>query len=315
MRWTRAGLALLIALASAGCTGPEPVRALPRWESCGQAYPWSGPHTPAADLGADVLPRLDADFIAVGAAVCGAQTQERSNGSRYEVATEKRTAEVADLVAALRLPDIPRRQGLCEQDNPSVPWFVLLDAQGRWVRPGVPQDDCGKHRPEVRTAVDDLTLTRVSSWPIGEVLSAQAAAAGCRQGFGNSVQAHARVGGWAKTVRRLVERGALLRLCVYRVPAGRQRATEPSGDFLYGGMLPAGRSAAVDAAVHRAGRGNAACAKPVSRFAVLIAEGEEAVFAELDGCRRVSVGTVNAAPSLQQATPALLAILNEPNAR
>lgn len=314
MRWSGSLLAVAVVLActTAGCAERGAGQDLPRWQSCDQAIPWSGPRPPAADLEAGVLPRLDAEFAAVAAVVCGAENQQRPDGSRWEVATEERAADVTDLVAALRLPDVARRQGLCQQDFPGVPWFVLLDASGRWVRPGVPLDDCGKYRSEVRAAVAGLALTRTASWPIQQTLSAQAAAARCGQRAGDPVQAHARVGGWAKTVRPLVDEGALLRLCVYRVPVEQRSAEEPVGDFQYGGSVPVYRSAAIDAAVRRAPRADPECAEPVSRFAILHARGKEAVHVELDGCRRVSVTSVNAAPSLQQATATLVALLDDP---
>jgi hypothetical protein len=81
---------------------------------------------------------LDVDFAAVAAIVCGGDTQDRPDGSQYSTATEDRAGDVAKLVAALRLPDEPRTQRLRTHEYFTVPWFVLLDVQGRWVRPGVP---------------------------------------------------------------------------------------------------------------------------------------------------------------------------------
>ncbi|UQU66865.1 hypothetical protein COUCH_11595 [Couchioplanes caeruleus] len=302
----------MLAYATVACAERDAGRDLPRWESCHQANPWSGPRQPGTDVEADLLPRLDVEFAAAAAVVCSAEVQKRPDGSQWEVATEDKAGDITALVAALHLPDVPRRQGFCQLDNPGVPWFVLLDASGRWVRPGIPLDDCGKYRHEVRTALAALTLTRTASWPIQQTLSAQAAGARCGQRAGNPVQTYARVGGWAESVRPLVDDGALLRLCVYRVPVDQRGTDEPVGDFQYGGSVAANRSAAIDAAVRDAPRADPDCAEPVSRFAVLYARGKEAVFVELDGCRRVSINTVNAAPSLQQGTAALMALLNDP---
>ncbi|GAB7043992.1 hypothetical protein JCM9533A_78430 [Catenuloplanes niger JCM 9533] len=43
---------------------------------------------------------------------------------------------VAELAAALRLPDLPRSDGPCTADAVVVPWFTPHDATGAWVRPG-----------------------------------------------------------------------------------------------------------------------------------------------------------------------------------
>jgi hypothetical protein len=328
MSWTRAvlALALVIVPAVAGCAGREgdsvrpgtqtpsdSSQADPRWDSCQQADLDAGPRPPAdpADL-----PRPDDDFAAVAAVVCGADNQNQPDGSEYLIGTEDRARDVAELVAALRLPDEPNTHGICTSDNPTVPWFVLLDAQGRWVRPGVPRDQCGKHRAEVRAAAKALNLTRISTWPIKQIRSAEAGAAKCGQQWSNEVPSHARVGGWATTVGPLFGDRSPARLCVYRVPASEQRSKHPTGEFHYGGLLSADQGAAIDTAVRNAPRANAACTKPTSRFAVLRATtGEEAAHVELDGCRRVSITPVNAPPSLQQATSAVLAMLTDPKTR
>ena len=145
------------------------------------------PPADAADL-----PRLDDNFTAVAAVVCGADNQNQPNGSEYLIGTEDRAGDVAELVAALRLPDEPNTRGMCTADNPTVPWFVLIDAQGRWVRPGVPRDQCSKQRAEVRVAVKSLNLARTSTWPIEEIRSAEAVAAKCGQRSSNEVPSHAR---------------------------------------------------------------------------------------------------------------------------
>jgi hypothetical protein len=304
MSWNRAvlALALLITPALAACAGPAEVAgSAPRWESCRQAQE-------PAEVDAGDLPRLDEDFAAVGAVVCGADNEQRPDGSRWLIGTEDRSDQVTALVAALRLPGEPRTDQPCTDDNPRVPWFVLLDAQGRWVRPGVPRDACGKHRLEVRRAAGSLVLGRVGTWPIEQIQSAEAAAAGCSQRWDVDVVArHARGQDWAPAVGRLFSARSPVRLCAYR---------GPSGDFWYGGQLSAAQGRAINNAVRVAPRGDRACAEPAGRFVVLRPDdGGEAVHIELDGCRRVAVTPVNALPSLQRATPAVLALLTAAQVR
>ncbi len=322
MSWTRALLALTMVIAPAltACTGgadagsrPGPAQsspADPRWDSCQTATASSGPRPPAFDADPGDLPRLPGGFAATAAVVCGVDTQDRPDGSQHSITTEDRAGDVARLVAALRLPDEPRTGQPCGQAHASIAWFVLLDAQGRWLRPGVPRDECTQYRTEVRAAVKGLRLTRVATWPGRQIRSAEAAAAGCSQDWGNVVPVHATAGSWATAAGPLFGDRSRVRLCVYRVPADEQHSTKPIGDFHYGGLLPAERSAAIDTAVRHAPRADPACTKPTSQFAVLYApRGNEPVYVELDGCRRVSVTRINALPSLQQATPAVLAML------
>jgi hypothetical protein len=80
------------------------------------------------------------------------------------IAVEDRSDDVADLLAALRLPDVPPDPGLlCALDGYISPRLVLLDGQGRWVRPSIPRDSCGKPLAEATTAMDKLRWTRVTT--------------------------------------------------------------------------------------------------------------------------------------------------------
>jgi hypothetical protein len=298
MSWSRAALALVLLIipAVAACGGPQEVAGnAPRWESCRQDR-----EAGAADAG-DLTPLGD-DLTAVSAVICGADNEKRPDGSTWLIGTEDRSDAVTALVAALRLPGEPRSYLPCTADNPQVPWFALLDEEGHWVRPGVPRDACGKQRREVRAAVGALTRTRVATWPIEQLVTVEAAAAGCAQRWDADVVArHAQGDSWAPRVSRLFNAGSSVRVCVYR---------GPSADFAYGGRLTAAQGRVIDKSVRAAPRGDRKCAEPAGRFAVLHPSGGgEAVHVELDGCRRVSVAPVNALPSLQRVTPAVLAML------
>jgi hypothetical protein len=97
---------------------------------------------------------------------------------------------------------------------------VLLDERGRWVRPRVPVDECGKPRTEVRAAIHGLRLTRTSARAIGQVESAEAAVAGCDQHWSDVVWAIASLGttSGAAAPAALYAGPAPVRTCVYRVP-------------------------------------------------------------------------------------------------
>jgi hypothetical protein len=163
----------------------------PRWQSCARE-----PSMRPQDAGNDAMPllRFAETFHPVAAVVCREDTQRRPDGGTDAIALEDRADDVAALLAALRLPDAPPPspepsagdespdpEQVCTADAYIPPRLVLLDGQGRWVRPGIPRDTCGKPLVEAAAAMDKLHLTRVATRIIGEVESAEAAASGCEQ--------------------------------------------------------------------------------------------------------------------------------------
>jgi len=202
----------------------------PQWTSCAAEAPQA---SVAGGVDALALPRLGGGFAPAASIVCGQQVQRRADGGQDLVATESRAEDIAVLVAALRLRDEQPTDGACTADLPIVPWFVLLDEQGGWVRRGVPKDSCGKVRVEVRDAVSGLRLTRVAARVLNEIESARAAASGCSQGWADMVAVETRQSSGA---RRAVgsapfPAGTQVRLCVYRVPSSEQGTVKPAGEL------------------------------------------------------------------------------------
>lgn len=157
-------LSTAVVLTFSGCATDEvaarpvaPIQPSP-WESCEAAGAPVPPVLVLPDEQAP-LPRLPEDFAAVAVTTCG-----RMYTDQGVVAGERHTddrAAVEALAATLLLPDLPR-EGDCAAWADFVPWFVLHDSAGRWVRPGTPHDECGRTRAEVHTALDALPLTTVS---------------------------------------------------------------------------------------------------------------------------------------------------------
>jgi hypothetical protein len=302
---------------AAGCAdssvAPAPpsgeLKIQPRWTSCADEVPTpSGP----AQGGADVakLPRLDDSFRPVAAVVCSSAPVRRPGGGEDLTATESRTDDVTALVAALELPDQKLSGGACTMELYVPPFFALLDAEGRWVRPGVPGDECGKVRIEVREALRGLRLTPVSSRPIRQLESDEAAAAGCSQQWADMVWATAQMGASGEPV--VVPPGfdgpVQAKVCVYRVPADQQRTGKPAGDFVSGRTLSDEQWAAARQGFESAAPAPA-CTTPATRFAVLhFGAGE--LYAELDGCRRVLAPAADGSQTIRQAPPALSALLS-----
>jgi hypothetical protein len=268
---------------------------------------------PAVTAGNDALtlPRLAGDFDAVATIVCGEAVEHRPDGAELLVATESRADDVTSLVAALRLPDKPRTDNPCTADAVVAPWLVLLDGQGRWIRPGVAVDGCGKPRIEVRTAVEKLRLTRVSTRTLRQITSAEAAAVGCGQRLADMIWAVTNTGTATGTadLGALYDGPATVRLCAYRVPTSEQRTAKPAGDFVYGRSLPGEQWAAIRRAVQTAPAATT-CTTPANRFALLVTEAGE-LYVELDGCTRIMALKVSGREAVRQASPGLIALLAE----
>jgi len=253
------------------------------------------------------LLRFADTFHPVAAVMCREDTQQRPDGGTDAIAVEDRADDVAALLAALRLPDAPPPSPepsagdespdsdlICTADGYSPPRLVLRDRQGRWVRPWIPRDDCGKPLAEAKAAMDKLRWTRVATRVLGEVESAEAAASGCDQVFTDmvwftGVYPPTRQGDLAP----LADDAASIRLCIYQVKASGRDSEKPQGDFAAGGTLPTNRWAAVKRAVQTSGKATT-CTTPANRFARLVTPRGD-IYVELDGCRRlVAQGVVPA---------------------
>jgi hypothetical protein len=284
----------------------------PRWSSCAAEMP-----QPSAEDGLDALelPRLGDDFAPSAVIVCGVQVQRRADGGQDLVATEGRADDVTALVAALRLPDEQVTDGACTADLPMVPWFALLDEQGRWVRPGVPRDSCGKVRVEVRDAVAGSRLTQVASRVLREIESAEAAASGCSQQWADMVAVETTQVSQARPAAGAdpFPAGQRVRLCVYRVPPSEQGSGKPAGDLEHGVVLTPERQARIEKALLAAAPA-VTCSTPANRFALLLAANGAgaAVYVELDGCQRILIEPATGGPVLAQGDAALTALLDHP---
>jgi hypothetical protein len=205
---------------------------------------------------------------------------------------------------------------LCTHDGYIPPRLVLLDAQGRWIRPGIPRDGCGKPLAEATAAMDKLRWKRVTTRVLGEVESAEAAASGCDQVdtdmvWFTGVYPPSRQGDLAP----LADDAASVRLCIYRVTASGRDSEKPQGDFVSGGLLPPGRWAAVKRAVQTSGEATS-CTTPANRFARLETPRGD-IYVELDGCRRlVAQGVLpsdgTSSDTIWQASTDLPALLTKP---
>jgi hypothetical protein len=297
----------------------------PRWRSCA-GEPTMRPQDEGTD--AVALRRFGDAIRPVAAVRCREDTQRRPDGGTDAIAIEERADDVAALLAALRLPDIPPPSPepsadelsptmICPADLYLLPRLVLLDGQGRWVRPDLPRGDCGEPLAEATAAMEKLRWTRVSTRVLQEIQSAEAAASGCDQVSTDMVW----FTGFYPPIRQgdlapLADDAASIRLCVYRVKTHEQDNDKPQGDFVSGGLLTPGQWTAVKRAIQTSGRAATPCATPANRFARLVTPQGD-IYVELDGCRRLVAQAVlpddgTSFDTLRQASTALPALLTKP---
>ncbi|PYC64307.1 hypothetical protein C7C45_30595 [Micromonospora arborensis] len=290
---------------SAAVTGTPTIQSA--WTSCAVDAPIQNDGRPLAAL---ALTRLGTDFTVATAVHCQLEPKRRADGGEDLVLTEGRATDVTALLAALRLPDDTTTVEACTLEMPWVPNLLLLDAQGRWTRIGLPVNACGKPRPEVTEAVRGLRLTTVSEKVVREIVSAGAAASGCNQEWSDVLATE------TGDPRLLPRPGRVplppqVRLCVYRVPTQQQGTPQPAGTFEYGLLLPQHRRAAIEQTLTTL-RPAEQCSDAADQFAALqdATITGDVVYVELDHCRRVLATPLYGPPILAQADAALIELLS-----
>ncbi|MET8090391.1 hypothetical protein [Micromonospora sp. NPDC005220] len=326
MRSSRTVLAVaLLGMALSGCGGTEigpggadePAQIVDGWTSCAKEAPRAGEMIPVPNAETSppagqepTIGRIDPAFTPVAAVICGREIRPGPTGGQEQIATERRAEEIAPLLSALRLPS--ERVGgevACTLEMVIPPWLALLDDRGRWLRPHIPTDSCGKPRAEVIAALAGPQSATVDTRTVRQIESAAAEAAGCAQQWTDMVWVETRNGrpGPPGPARSAV---GPLRLCVYQVPASLQEGEKPAGDFVYGGQLPTERQAGVLRALNNR-RAVVDCSTPATRFAVLrpLDGAGPDRYVELDGCRRFLVAPTTGGAQLGQGDDALAALL------
>lgn len=295
------GVRLLTGAGSpSGTAGPDDAQ---RWASCAESVP----ETARGEIPdfTDFQP-LDGDFQAVAVVICGMGSQRRPDGGEDLVVTERHGQDVAGLVGALRLPDDQESTGGCLASAITPPIMVMIDAEGRWTMPRIPQDRCGKPRAEIYHALDAMSLTKVVTGTIREIESAESAASGCSQDWKNVfLYTSARPIAGPGRLPAPFPDGEDVRICVYDVPP------EGTGRFVRGTVLPVDRRSAIEEALMSAAL-PAPCTTDAGRFALLrsVTNSRPLIYVELDGCHRVMTEKDYGGPLLAQGDAALAALID-----
>ena len=328
-KWTAVGALLVGAMVAGGCASPGerpeaggpagldasagPVPSGSSWESCAaagapapQRTPDGWPGTlPPAEPDQVGVPWLPEDVTPVAVTTCAAGLAVRGDSGADVVPAERRSDDpggMAALVAALRLPDATEKAEVCTAEAVVLPWFVLHDANGAWVRPRVPFDSCSRPRAEVLDALRALETVPGSETVAGEPGSART---GCADAHADMIAVTGRRGTEASPAAAPPAESAQLRLCVYRVPESEFGSGKPAGALESGTVLTTAAWTAVRSAFPPAGRA-APCTTPSGSFAVLEPlAGGPVTYVELSGCGR----TMQDGAGLATGSPALTAAI------
>lgn len=119
---------------------------------------------------------VPADFEASAALLCvvdwtpdeGADPAPTDEGNAaLSVQVERLDGDLADLLTALAVPDDAVPDDIaCTADLQIVPALWLEDSAGRVVPVHYPRDACGKTKPAVHDALDELEVTAVEPWSL-----------------------------------------------------------------------------------------------------------------------------------------------------
>jgi hypothetical protein len=249
--------------------------------------------------------RLPAGFTPVEIYVCTETMRSVPGDGDWMVRQVRQVVQGGEaLVATLRRPDRRAESGTevaCTLELPFVPDLRLVDRAGRVLYPRVPTDQCGKPQAEVMRAYEALKLETVAEDRLRRVQSEQAKTTGCPDGWKDMIAIEApraKPGGPGPVFGRSAPDGSV---CVYQV---RDRS-RLAGMLVNGRALSGSEWADLNDRL-AAARPAAACNRPHTRFA-LVRAGQQAVYVELDGCRRIQ--TESGRPMLRQADAALVALV------
>lgn len=86
-----------------------------------------------------------------------------SKGAKRVLDVERADGNASTLVAALRVPSGQKIKGVCPMYRAAVPYFALVQPDGRALAPKVPVTSCGQAQPEVLQALNALDFKVIST--------------------------------------------------------------------------------------------------------------------------------------------------------
>ncbi len=242
-----------------------------------------------SDLPAPQRPRLPAG-VPARFVRCRFVEESIAGQGRWGVRIEdEAVGGVAELAAALHGSDEPPTAASCEAYGEVWPDLWAVDATGRALLVRLPVDGCAHTQPAVRAALERVVWRETGRRRLSQTVPQAALDSGCETGWKDMAAVDAGHAGSDGSAAPAGTADALAKasggkVCVYRID---ERGQTPSGSFLSGRALRGAEWAAVVRALDATPRLTAACATPGTRFAVVLTQGPDPAYVELDGCRRV----------------------------
>lgn len=266
------GMAALVIGAVVGCSNAGPEHAT------GEPPVWVDVGCPGQDIHGSSGKRggVPADFDAVAVVRCRTEIHSKpGDGAWILRITERADLPVPKLVEMLRRPSAKPPSGdfACTLVAYDLPYFLLIDAEGRALLPAVPTEVCGMPREEVTDTLAFLPYRTVTETRVAQSTST---ADGCYDLRKDAIATESPKTAPATPV--WPDASDSFRVCVYKVSGDAGQLEKESS-------LSGPEATALKKALGEAGPA-APCDKPHTRFATLRApEGSDATL-ELDGCLR-----------------------------
>lgn len=274
-------MACAVTLLVAGCGanvpagGTLPTSAPPQWVAA--ECPEDLPKTPDQQANAEGG-GIPSDFRAAYVLRCTNDTVRELRGQglwRWRV-VERAEGPAQELVDQLRRPSDEPTAAACTLEMVVPPHIVLVDAEGKALRPAFPTDVCRKPRIEARQAVERLSFTVVEETQVEQLQSQQSIDVGCDGTAkdvialtGNDVKPGPATPSWQAPF-------SAIGICVY----------DSAGKFVKGDTVRDEAAKALGAMLDAVGPA-AECTTQHTMFAVLTVPSAASVHLELDGCRRL----------------------------
>lgn len=265
------GIAALVVGAVVGCSS-----AAEQPKAAGEPPVWVDVACPSQDLfdASGKRGGIPADFVAAAVVRCRTEVRNASGEGVWVVRiTERADLPVPKLVEMLRRPSDKPSSGACATIGYIVPYFLLVNEEGRTLAPAIPTEPCGAPRREVLDTLDFLPYRTVTETPVAHTNSTSD---GCYDRRKDVIATEPPKPAPATPVWS--DASDSFSVCVYKVSG---EAGKLETEFSLSGE----EATALKAALSAAGLAEP-CDRPHTRFATMRAPTGSDALVELDGCHR-----------------------------
>ena len=137
----------------------------------------------------DAHQRRITDLHAIAAVLCTESQQNYPGDGEWETMTKEATSTGVDaMVSAFKRADAAPTKSACAADLIVGPTVVLVEADGQYVIPEYPRDDCGQPQVTAIKTVESAPWRYVSTAKMSQVRSQLSVATGCSMGWKNTLR-------------------------------------------------------------------------------------------------------------------------------